>query len=126
MRKGCFYLRVSDVSITGQEDDFPRVDLVLTEDHVLLLAEVPGISRDSLEVKVDNHYVNLRGGRAEPETFAQATHFYKLESFYGTFQRSIKLPVEVDAERAQVSLENGVLRILVPRHRPRVVEIPVE
>lgn len=126
MRRDRFYFRVEEGPVRGDDEAYPPVDLLLTAEDVCLLAEVPGISRDALEVKVDDDHVKIRGRRCEPEFFAKATHFYKLESFYGVFERHIPLPVEVEPRDAKVTISDGVLKILIPRRRPKVIEIPVQ
>lgn len=126
MRKGQVYFFVNDSMVRGEDENFPRVDLFLTKEEVYLIAEVPGVSDKALEVKILKERVEIRGVRHEPESCASATQFYKLESFYGTFERKIVLPCEVDPSQAQVKLKDGILEIRIPRHVPRIVEIPVE
>lgn len=126
MRKGQVYFLLDESAQRGEEATYPRVDLFLTKDEVFLLAEVPGVSREVLEVKIDRGFVEIRGIRREPESCCNATQFYKFESFYGSFERKIPLPCEVDSDSANVSLKDGVLEIKIPRHVPRIIEIPVE
>jgi HSP20 family protein len=126
MRNDYFYFRVSPGEAKGEEETYPPVDLLLTAEEVCLLADVAGIPRQALEVKIDRGQVIIRGCRTEPGFFSNATHFYKLESFYGKFERRVPLPVEVDDSGTKVNLVDGVLEIRIPRHRPRIVEIPVD
>ncbi|MEA3310663.1 MAG: hypothetical protein U9Q76_00405, partial [candidate division WOR-3 bacterium] len=65
----------------GEDEAYPLVDLLVTPQEVYLLAEVPGIPRQALDLKIEEDCVEIRGRRSEPEFFAKATHFYKLESF---------------------------------------------
>lgn len=126
MRNDYFYFRVSTGESRGDEESYPPVDLLLTAEEVCLMAEVPGIPRKALEVKITEGYVIIKGCKKEPAFFAQTTHFYKLESFYGRFERRVPLPVEVDDSAIKVNLTDGILEIRIPRHRPRIVEIPVD
>lgn len=126
MRRDRFYFMLEGGTVRGEDEAYPLVDLLLTPDEVCLLAEVPGVPRQALDVKIEEDCVEIRGRRCEPELFAKATHFYKLESFYGFFERRIALPVETDSANAKVSLCDGVLRIRIPIRRPKVVQIPVK
>ncbi len=125
MNKGQFYFLLDGSSPQG-DDEYPRVDLILTSDTVCLLVETPGVSKESLEVSIENKHVVIKGSRKEPDFFSKATHFYKLESFYGIFKRQIPVPADVDVEKAKVEYHNGVLQILIPRSKPNVIEIPID
>lgn len=126
MRRDRFYFMFEGWPIRGEDEAYPLVDLLLTHQEVCLLAEVPGVPRQALDVEIDENHVEIRGRRCEPEFFAKATHFYKLESFYGFFERRIALPVEVEPRDVKVNLCDGVLHIRIPRRRHKVVEIPVK
>ncbi|MBD3284753.1 Hsp20 family protein, partial [candidate division WOR-3 bacterium] len=93
---------------------------------VFIMAEVPGIPKDSLEVKINKDYVEIAGVRKEPDFFTRATHFYKLETYYGCFRRRFTLPVEIDTQKAKIVLIDGILTISIPRLKKRVIQIPVE
>ncbi len=121
-----FYFMLEGGPMGGEDEAYPLVDLLVTPQEVCLLAEVPGIPRQALDLKIEEDCVEIRGRRSEPEFFAKAIHFYKLESFYGFFERRITLPVEVEPRDAKVNLSDGVLRIRIPRRRPKVIEIPVK
>ncbi|MBN2378870.1 Hsp20/alpha crystallin family protein [candidate division WOR-3 bacterium] len=125
MKSHFFYID-AEKFMRGAEETYPLVDFLLTEDEVCILAEVPGIPKESLEVTVTAEHVEIRGKKKEPESFANATHFYKLESFYGCFRRRITLPVKVETEYIKTSLVDGILDIRIPRSRRRIIEIPVD
>lgn len=124
MRRGDYYFLIEDPC--HREDSYPAVDVYLTEEEIYLLLDVPGIPRESLEIKMDAGYVEISGSRNEPESFSQTTHFYKLESFFGSFRRRILLPVEAEFDKAVITLADGVLKIRIPRLRLKVIEIPVQ
>jgi len=104
----------------------PPVDLFLTEDHVMIFAELPGISKEDVEIIVSSHTVEIRGIKREPREFQYALNFYKLESSYGSFTRRIGVPCDIIADEAETEFENGVLKIKIPIKKKRVVEIPIE
>ena len=124
--KGSFFFIDAERFIKDEEGTYPLVDFLLTDDDVYILAEVPGIDRESLDIKIDSGIVEIRGVKREPSFFSNATHFYKLESFYGCFSRKIVLPVSVVGDKARIFLGDGVLRICIPRLKQTILEIPVE
>ncbi len=126
MMRDHFYFMIEEGAAKGENEPYPVVDLLLTAEEVCLLAEVPGIPRKALQVKVYEDHVELRGRKLEPEFFSKATHFYKLESFYGVFERHVPLPVRVEVANARIELADGILKVRIPRHRPKIIEIPIK
>ena len=88
-----------------------------TEDQVVILAAVPGMRPEDLEVTAYQNTVTLSGkiaDVAEGEEAKNAT-WYLRELWHGQFRRSLTLPFEVDADQAQASFEHGVVRIVLPK-----------
>src|SRR5581483_11515633 len=80
-------------------------------------AAAPGMQPDSLDVTVHQNTVTIRGtapDAAQSEEAKQAT-WYLHELWSGTYQRSVTLPFEVDANQAHASFESGVVRIVLPK-----------
>jgi HSP20 family molecular chaperone IbpA len=104
----------------------PPVDIVENEVGITLLADMPGVSKDRLAVRVDGEHLVIEGeaGVAMPE---------KLEILHSEirnpyFRRSFTLSRELDTTKIDASLKNGVLRLHIPKAeeaRPRKVEIRV-
>ncbi|GEM_PF-1077384 len=96
----------------------PRVDTTADKDKITVTAEVPGIDEKNLDVTVTNDTVTIKGEKKaevvqkEPGRGAPVE---AIERAYGSFERSIALPYKVDSEKAQASLKNGVLTVVVPR-----------
>ena len=103
----------------------PPVDVVEEGDNLVFRAELPGVSRDDIEVKVENGVLTLRGEkRQEKETGAEAAH--RVERIYGAFHRSFTLPSSVDAEKVQAHYKDGVLTLVLPKAeqaKPRKIAI---
>lgn len=103
----------------------PPVDVVEEGDNLVFRAELPGVSRDDIEVKVENGVLSLRGEkRQEKETGTDAAH--RVERVYGTFHRSFTLPSSVDADKVQAHYKDGVLTLVLPKAeqaRPRKITI---
>ena len=105
----------------------PAVDILEKGDDLVIRAEVPGIERDAIDVKVEDNTLILSGERAR-ETEDDDTQAYRRERVYGSFVRSFTLPKTVDATRITAEYKNGVLEITIPKAeeaKPRRIEIKV-
>jgi HSP20 family protein len=104
------------------------LDVYTTPDEAVVIAAVPGMNPQDLEVTVNQSVVTLSGTvptAAESEQGKQAT-WYLHELWHGQFRRSVNLPFEVDASKADATFENGIVRIILPkaeRARPHKIAI---
>ena len=107
------------------------LDVYATQDEAVIIAAVPGMSPQELEVTIDQNVVTLSGTvptAAESEQGKGAT-WYLHELWHGQFRRSVTLPFEVDAAKADASFENGIVRIVLPkaeRAKPHKIAIKTE
>jgi HSP20 family protein len=103
---------------------FPSVNLSETTDGYVLTAEVPGSSRDDLDVSVEGSRVTLSGKRSIELPEGASVH--RRERPEGSFRRTVNLPAPLDAEKAEARYVNGVLSVRVPRaasHQPRRISV---
>lgn len=101
---------------------YPRVNLYDEGERLVLQAFVPGVPRENLDVVVESDHVRLSGER--PQNGAEKWH--RRERLYGDFQRTVSLPVEVEGERAEAELHDGVLTLRLPKTPkalPRRIEV---
>jgi len=103
----------------------PPMDLVETDDHLVLKADLPGLERDDVSIEVKDGVLTVSGERrAEHE--ARTDGYYRVERAFGGFSRSLTLPEHVDAERIDASFNKGVLEVRIPKpeeRKPHRVEI---
>jgi len=92
----------------------PLVDILDTEEAIILTAEVPGLEIGDISLEVTNHYLTLRGQRLFPHGDGNV-HYHQLERAYGSFERLFHLPDEIDQARINASLRDGVLKIVLPK-----------
>jgi len=106
----------------------PPVDVYETDAHDLVIkAELPDVTREDIEVTVENNTLTLRGERKVP-TDIKEEHFRRIERRYGTFNRSFTLPNTVDASKVSAEYRNGVLTVKLPfkeEAKPRTVNVEV-
>ncbi|NDD64258.1 MAG: Hsp20/alpha crystallin family protein [Acidobacteria bacterium] len=118
-----------DPAARGQKVTWaPPIDIYETSEAFILTAEVPGVKSSDIDIKVIGETLLLRGERRwEPEAHQELYH--RLESSYGKFERSFSLSESIDDSRIAAELDNGVLRLTLPKrvkdHHLRVQEIPV-
>jgi HSP20 family protein len=103
---------------------FPAVNVYGGPDGIAVLAELPGVEKDDLEVSAHGDTLTLRGTRRPAAEEESAYHRNERRS--GTFTRSVQLPYRIDPDRIEAQLENGVLRLSLPRpeeDKPRRIAI---
>jgi len=102
----------------------PIVNVWVEESSVKVSAELPGVAAEDVEVEVLGDRLLLKGERRSDHEDGARVH--RAERFFGTFERTIPLPFEVDPEGVEARLENGVLRLDLPRREKEGVRrIPV-
>ncbi|HEX2082351.1 MAG TPA: Hsp20/alpha crystallin family protein [Xanthomonadaceae bacterium] len=91
---------------------WPNVELYENEKEVTLAAEVPGMSEKDLEIMLEDDALILRGERKSErnDTERQFT-----ERYYGSFERRIPLPVEVQADKVEAKVRDGMLHVVLPK-----------
>ncbi|MCX7842414.1 MAG: Hsp20/alpha crystallin family protein [Clostridia bacterium] len=92
----------------------PRVDVFQTDTDVVVKAEIPGISKEDLNVYVDENSIRLSGQSRRDNKFKDE-NVYRTERYYGSFSRTIPLPVEIKSEQAKAEYKDGILSITVPK-----------
>jgi HSP20 family protein len=105
----------------------PAMDLVETEDHFVLKADLPGLSEGDVSLEVEDNVLTVSGERkAEHEDKREG--YVRVERAYGAFRRSLTLPEGIDPEGVSASFDNGVLEVRIPKpeeRKPRRVAIQV-
>ena len=121
-----FYLRDEDVTERGNW--IPPVDIYESEQHDLVVkAELPDMSREDIEVTVENNTLILRGTKKLPEGVKEE-QIRRIERSYGVFNRSFTLPNTVDATKVSAEYKNGVLTVKLPfreEAKPRTINVEV-
>lgn len=103
----------------------PPVDIQETEDSFRLTAELPGLTRDDINITLENNVLRLTGER-KFEKDAKKDGYQRIERVYGAFSRAFTLPSQVNHEKVEAAFENGLLTITVPKAeqaKPRKITI---
>lgn len=81
-------------------------------------ADLPGVAKEDINIDLKDNVITISGERKHKEEVKEKD-YYKLESFYGKFQRSFTLPEDADSDAINASSENGVLSIVIPKTAPK-------
>ena len=92
----------------------PKVDLSAEEKQYLLTVEIPGVSEKDVTVDISNNTMTIKGEKKQ-EKEEKDKNYYRIERSYGSFQRVLSLPDDVDQDTIKASFKNGVLSITMPR-----------
>jgi HSP20 family protein len=94
----------------------PPVDLYETVREFILTAELPGLSRDQIEIHVEEFRIVIRGARAiAPGRDIPCEQFHRVERGHGRFSRTFSLPEAIDTQHVTADLKDGVLTITIPK-----------
>lgn len=106
----------------------PAVDILETENDLVLKADLPDVELNDIEVRVENNTLSLKGERKfEKEESTKGYH--RIERSYGSFVRSFAVPSTVDSEHVAAEYKNGVLTVTLPKKeaaKPRQVKVEVK
>jgi len=90
------------------------IDVYQTDSNIVIKSTVAGVNPDNIDIDINNDMVTVKGKRAKDETVETKNYFYQ-ELYWGTFSRSVILPVEVDSDKARATIKNGILTIKLPK-----------
>ena len=111
-----------------RESWIPAVDILEKDGNLILRAELPGMTEKQIELKLEGNTLTLKGER-KMENEDKKSSYHRVESFYGSFTRSFRLPDTVDAEKINAEYKNGVLMVTIPQKpevRPREIPVSVQ
>ncbi|NLD99198.1 MAG: Hsp20/alpha crystallin family protein [Fibrobacter sp.] len=107
---------------------WPRVDITEHADSYTIKADLPGIEKTDVSILIDNGVLRIEGERKD-EYKKEDGRYYHLERNCGKFSRSFSLPDEVDIERIEASMANGVLTLTLhklEKAKPKQIDIKIE
>jgi len=110
-------------SETGQW--VPSVDIRETDDALLVQAELPGIDKKDIHLEVRDGVLTISGERRY-EKDVKEENVHRVERAYGKFSRSFSLPSNVDADKVDATMKNGVLEVRLPKResaKPKAITI---
>lgn len=103
-----------ETSWSGDAEGQLTIDVYQTESDVVIKSTIAGVKPEDLDVDINNDMVTIKGERKSEEEVTQDNYYYQ-ECYWGSFSRSVVLPVDVLADKADASLKNGILTIRLPK-----------
>lgn len=109
-----FWPRSNGWSLTTTGVQSVPVDVYETDKELVVKASVPGLDPKDIEITITDDVLTIKG-EVKEEKKVERENYHLRERRYGTFQRSIRLPVGVNADKAEATFENGVLTLTLPK-----------
>lgn len=104
---------------------YPALNMWTNEESVILTAELPGVQKENLDIQVVGDTLKLSGER-KVEDLPENVRIHRRERGCGKFTRAVQLPFEVDFNKIEALIENGILKITLPRaesSKPRKITV---
>jgi len=104
----------------------PMLDVFETKDAMIVTAELPGVEAEDIGLELTDDVLTLKGEK-EKTTEEKEERSHRVERRYGTFLRSVRLPMAVDGSKITATFKNGVLVVTLPKTpASRGTKIPVK
>jgi HSP20 family protein len=103
---------------------FPPLDIRHDAENVYVVAELPGVTLESLDLSITGDTLSIKGERKAPEV--PEDKFHRRERPWGHFNRLVSLPDRVDADKIHAALKDGILRVMLPKAesaKPRTIKV---
>ncbi|MCB9091718.1 MAG: Hsp20/alpha crystallin family protein [Halobacteriovoraceae bacterium] len=101
-------------SLTKTGGFTPALNIKEDEDSYVVETELPGVNKEDIHVEIQDNVLMLKGEK-KSETEENKDQYHRIERSYGSFYRSIGLPKDIDAERVNAKMDNGVLTVTVDK-----------
>ena len=92
----------------------PAMDLLETEDHLVLRGDLPGLTEDDIDIEIKDNVLTVSGER-KAENEEKSEGYYRVERSFGNFSRSLTLPQGVDTGKVEANFDKGVLEVRIPK-----------
>jgi HSP20 family protein len=105
----------------------PAVDILETENELVLKMDVPEVELKDVDIRLENHTLTVKGER-KFENRQDSKAYHRIERSYGTFARSFTLPDTLDTDKVRADYKNGVLNITLPKKevaKPRTIKVEI-
>jgi len=125
---GDAYTRRFDDDVMQRGAWVPPVDIFENDrQEIVLRAELPGVAKEDIDLRVENNTLTLKGERKR-EREVKEEQYHRVERSYGSFSRSFSLPSRIDTDKVRADFKDGVLTITLPvkeEAKPRQISVAV-
>ena len=112
-----------------ETDWMPSIDVHEDTKGIYVKAEIPGMDEKNIDVNIDNNYLTIKGEKTEEWREGNDKRSLITERRFGSFQRTIRLPEGINADKVKADFKNGVLTIDIPKNKeeePKKIKINVK
>ena len=109
-----FGSRLFDERFSSLTKFSPKIDVSESDKEIKVVAELPGMVVEDIDIELHDDYLTLRGEK-KSEKEEKSERFYHSERSYGSFQRTISLPSDINPDKIDAKFKNGVLNIILPK-----------
>lgn len=110
------FFQEGPLSIFGEDTFTPACNIEELENKYQIVAEMPGIDPDNIDIEIDEYSITIKGEREEKVTTDdKEKHMHMVEHSYGSFRRSFTLPENIDVDKISADYKNGLLTIDLPK-----------
>jgi len=99
---------------TKEKEWLPSVDISENDTEFMIRAEVPGMDKNDLNITLTDGLLTIKGEKKK-ESEERKENYHRVESHYGSFTRTLKLPGEIETDKINANYKDGVLKITVPK-----------
>jgi HSP20 family protein len=103
---------------------YPPINVFRKGDDFMVIAELPGVSSSEIDIQVRRNAIRISGSKKIG--YSEKASLHRRERIAGAFDRTVSLPIEIDAEKAKAEYRNGILGVLLPRaerDRPKSIKV---
>jgi HSP20 family protein len=90
------------------------IDVYQTPNEIVIKSTIAGVKPEDIDISITNDMITIKGRRQKDEEVKEEDYYYQ-ECYWGPFSRSVILPVDVEVDRADASMKNGILTIRLPK-----------
>lgn len=109
---------------TTNRGTFPSINLFQDGDDTVLMAEVPGVKKDEIQLQIKDNLITISGERKSD--YPEKASVHRVERRGYKFNRTIKLPAKVDIDQVKADYKNGILKVVMARaesDKPKMIDI---
>jgi HSP20 family protein len=107
---------VRDENLSRSDDSEGQltIDVYQTDSDIVIKSTIAGVKPEDLDVSINNDMITIRGERKQDEQIAPENYYYQ-ECYWGSFSRSVILPIDIVPDKVEASMKNGILTIRMPK-----------
>lgn len=115
------------VGRAGRGASVPNLELIDRKGEMVLRAELPGIKKEDVDITIHDEAITIKGEFKQDQTVKEEDYYFS-ERRYGSFERTVPLPVDVNTEKAKATVKDGVLEVVLPKKeeaKPKEIKVEV-